>query len=177
MRGLAIGLCLTGTALAVLFFGSGTIAMCLGPLDVTVASCVQRTGIFPNPGLTLGHRIALALGAVAVLVAPTTWRWRGRIVVGSLAAIPLGAIAYTVVRPRTLEGWTRATGRGVGNDPGPYIVTLWPFDLPSAIGYGISAAVVVLLGSAVVVQIKRMRGAREPGHQARLSAANELEVS
>jgi hypothetical protein len=173
MRGFAIGLCLVGAAFAELFYGGGTVAMCLGPLGVTVASCVQHTGIFPNPGLNLGHGIALGFGAVALLAAPTTGRSRGRIAVGALAAIPLGAIAYAVVRPKTLEGWTHATGQGLGNDPGPYLVLPWPFDLPSAIGYGISAAVVALFASVAVLQLRRMRGPRAP---TTLSSASQPET-
>ena len=147
MRRIAIAAWLVLGPFAVLYYG-GQIAMCLGPLGVTVVGCVAHTGVFPSNSILirlLGGWLIVG-GLVALAVLRPQRRVTLRIAAGALVALPVGFAIYALTRPLTLEGPATLM---YGEPPGRYLVLPWPFDQATAIGYALVSAGLVLSVAAI----------------------------
>lgn len=97
----AIALVLVGLSAALLLGGQA--GMCLGPLGVTPVQCARVTGVVPSAGTGLPI-LALMIAIAAFVVAPPRPE-RGRsVLAGALVGGAIGAVAFLLFRPTTMEG-------------------------------------------------------------------------
>jgi hypothetical protein len=89
------------SSLGVLLLG-GTVAMCLGPLDVTAVRCAASTGMLPTEGPAPAMLItSIALGVLVAFAEPRLARSDAVAVACGAAS---GAALYLLRRPTALEG-------------------------------------------------------------------------
>jgi hypothetical protein len=88
---------------AVLFFGGGQVAMCLGPIGVTPVQCAKGTGVVPGMGAGLPV-LATTISLALLLLVPIPPTRRARTAAGALVGAALGVATYLLFRPRTMEG-------------------------------------------------------------------------
>ena len=126
-----------------LFLG-GQVRMCLGPLGVTAVQCARATGVVPDVGIRLPV-LALSVAAATFVVAPVPVGRRLPVLVGGIIGATLGATAFLVLRPLTLDGFDAS---------GAWISIPRPLD-----PYALLTAVILatLLGTVVMRRVPDVR--------------------
>jgi len=150
-RVLAAGLLVLVGATAFVLFGGGQIQPCAPPVSARMPSvqCEQAMGV-PDIGWGLPV-LALTIAVATFVIAPVPAGRRLRVLVAGLLGGAIGAAAFLVLRPLTMEGFD--SGGTWISIPRP----LDPFALATAI---ILAALLGTIVMRLLPEVRRVRLAR-----------------
>ena len=135
-------------SLSGLVVGGGMVGACLGPLNVTAVRCAVRGGGLPTEG-SWGAIITSAI-ALGLLIAVARTRISRPDTIAALSGAVVGAMAYILRRPLTLEG---------PDFDGTWLVLPLPVDFGTMLAWAITGGIVGLAMIAVVRAVRHQQGA------------------